>query len=277
MFGLGLFPLILVAGGLYFVMRKSDAPAAGGGGGVTPALPAKDLLTADGLAKRFEADLAAFKAAEPSFKDESEARKSFLGGDDRPRALAMMEFTATSFIGNPLSEIPLSEAARKAALSLAVDYRDQFEFLSKKGELAQKLMDETAALLKVFVAAKAADDPKVASDPKVYAGVDRASVALIVDTPFVAQVATSVIAGPDSVMMANIFDTKSGAAIGTAQVSLSSDYHMQSGTQTLASGVTIDAYIGRIVEGSVTGGDGKVFDLKGLYPVAYAPRAGGMV
>lgn len=278
MFGFGILPLILVAGGLYFVMRKDDAPA--GGGGVAP-VPSKELLTGDGLAKRFEADLTAFKVADPTFTNEKEARESFYGGDNRPRALAMMEFVASSYVGNPLSEVPISEAARKAALSLAVDYRDQFEFLEKKGELAQKLMDETVALLKGFakIVADAGSDPakkaeamKAMSDAKVYAGVDRASRDLIVDTPIIAQLAGSVIAGADTVVAANILDAKSGLPVGTAQVSVSSSYRMQSAAQTLPTGITVDAFIGRIVEGTITG-DGKVFDLKGLYPVVFAPRA----
>lgn len=278
MFGFGILPLILVAGGLYFVMRKDgDAPA---GGGAAP-VPSKELLTADGLAKRFEADLTAFKVADPTFTNEKEARTSFYGGDNRPRALAMMEFVASSYVGNPLSEVPISEAARKAALALAVDYRDQFEFLEKKGELAQKLMDETVALLKGFAKmiqdagadpGKKAEAMKAMSDAKVYAGVDRASRDLIVDTPIVAQLAGPVVAGADTVVAANILDAKSGLPVGTAQVSVSSSYRMQSAAQTLPTGVTVDAFIGRIVEGTLTG-DGKVFDLKGLYPVVFAPRA----
>lgn len=258
-------PILLLAGGIYFITRKgADAAPAGGGGGVVA--PPKELVTSTSVAAKFEKDMAALKAADPTFKgtEEKMARESFFGGDDRPRALGMMEFVAVAIVGNPLSPTTYSEAARKAAAELAIDFRDQFIVMGGRGDLADKLMVATKALIEKFKIT-----PTASADPAAFSDVDKASVALIVgNTPFAAQSKEPVLsAGSYS---SQLVDLKSGTEVGAAQVNLSGDFHLRSLSQKLGSDV-FEAYIGRVAVGSVTGAAGST-DVAGSYVIAFAPR-----
>lgn len=260
MFGLGILPLLLLAGGVYFVTRKGDSAAAVKPG-VPPVVapPPAEPLTSVTLAKRFNTHLQAFKAADPTFKDEKAANDSFFGGDDRPRALAMAEFAATASIKNPM--MIYTDAARKAAADLAIDYRDQFQLMHGTGDLADKLLAEVKAF-----GEKVSVDEKVWADQAALTGIDKASVALVVDSPLVAQTPEIVVAGPDAAYGANLVDTKTATVVGSSSVNISSDYRLRSMVTTLEDGKMVGAYIGRVIDASLP-------EAKGRYVVIFAPLA----
>lgn len=260
MFGLGILPLLLLAGGVYFVTRKGDSAAASPAGPPAPPPgPPAEPLTSVTLAKRFNAHLQAFKAADPTFKDEKAATDSFFGGDDRPRALAMAEFAATASIKNPM--MIYSDAARKAAADLAIDYRDQFQLMLAKGDLADKLLAEVKAF-----GEKVSVDEKVWADQSALSGIDKASVALVVDSPLVAQTPDIVAADADAAYGANLVDTKAAAVVGSSSVNVGPDYRLRSMVTKLEDGKMVGAYIGRVIDASLP-------EAKGRYVVIFAPLA----
>jgi hypothetical protein len=248
-------PLLLLAllgGGLYLVTRKNDPSNAPPGG------KSKELLTDDALTARFEKNLAAFAAAAPYFDKERqvEARSSFIGDDDRDRAIAMAEFAVTG--ENAGGEvISVTPAGKEAARLLSYDYRDKFDLRQGKGALADAVIAASVALAK-----KAAVDPKAWASDDATKQIDGAMVKLIVDAPFVAMVKVPI------TKSTGVYDADYAfkEPLGNGQVSVGTGYRLMS--QSMTSGdQNFLAYVSKVLTTVPVAGK----KLDGKYAITFAP------
>lgn len=258
-------PLIWIAllgGGLYLFTRKG-APAAAGEQGTTPGTTpgTGELLTTDGIKKKFLSDMTVFKAAfeaanKTPFTNEAEALKNLEGADDRARAVAMAEFAKTA------AEVKgTDDVLSNAAMNLALDYRNMFT-MSNRAAKADKLIEETLTFVKNKLA------------PEKAQPLDKAFSDLVVDSPMMAIIAepvASVALNPQSLAVgapktnadrdyAALFyqaeplkegQTKPDTTqVGTGTVSANADYQLDSYSLSNPDGTKILAYLGKVKEGS---------------------------
>jgi hypothetical protein len=245
-------PLVLLAllgGGLYLVTRSKDSYATGGG-------KSKELLTEEGLNARFDKHLAAFAENAPYFDKEQqvEARSSFMGDDDRDRAIAMAEFAVTG--ENAGGEvISVTPAGKEAARLLSLDYRDKFDFRQGKGALADAVIAASIALAK---------KPSSWDSPNAMKEIDEAMVKLIVDAPFIAMVKAPI------TKSIGVYDAEYQLkeTLGSGQVSVGTGYRLTS--QSMKSGdQDFSAYVSKIITKVPAAGK----KLDGTYAITFAPTA----